>query len=127
MARQRTFGKLPETKIKSAKGKEKPYKLADGGGLYLLVDPDNPKYWRLKYRIDSKEKTMSLGAYPVVTAAMVREEALEAKRKLHIGEDPVHSRKMEKMTRSGNSFYTIAQEWFSKQKGRWTPDHAKRV
>lgn len=127
MARQRTFGKLPETKIRSAPAKDKPYKLSDGGGLYLLVNPDNSKYWRLKYRIDGKEKVLSLGVYPVVTAAMAREEALEAKRKLHKNEDPVHSRRMERMARSGNSFFSVAEEWFSKQKGRWTANHANRV
>ena len=117
MARQRTFGKLPETKIRSAKGKARPYKLSDGGGLYLLVNPDNSKYWRLKYRIDGKEKVLSLGVYPVVTAAMARDEALEAKRKLKKSEDPVHSRRMERMARLGNSFYSVAEEWFSKTEG----------
>ncbi len=127
MARQTTFGKLPELKIRNAKGKSRPYKLADGGGLYLLVNPDGSKYWRLKYRIDGKEKTLSLGVYPVVTVAMAREEALEAKRQIRRGDDPIQVRRLEKQLRATNTFYAIAQEWYEKQKGRWTPDHANRV
>jgi hypothetical protein len=55
---------LTDTAIRSAKGQEKPYKLGDSGGLFLLVQPSGGKLWRLKYRIDGVEKKLSLGAYP---------------------------------------------------------------
>lgn len=55
---------LSDAAVRSAKPKEKPQKLADGGGLYLLITPAGSKWWRLKYRFDGKEKSLSLGVYP---------------------------------------------------------------
>ncbi|MCG2916540.1 Arm DNA-binding domain-containing protein, partial [Escherichia coli] len=53
--------KLNARQIDTAKPKEKAYKLADGGGLYLLVKPSGGKYWRFKYRVAGKEKLLALG------------------------------------------------------------------
>lgn len=68
--------KLTVKQIDSSKPKEKDYKLSDGGGLYLLVKTNGGKYWRLKYRIDGKEKLLAIGIYPTVkrrfTIACVR-------------------------------------------------------
>lgn len=61
--------KLNARQIDTAKPKEKAYKLADGGGLYLLVKPGGGEYWRLKYRVAGKEKLLALGVYPEVTLA----------------------------------------------------------
>ncbi|WP_024930695.1 Arm DNA-binding domain-containing protein [Methylophilus sp. OH31] len=58
---------LSDTAIRNAKPAEKPYKLYDERGLYLIVNPNGGKWWRLKYRLDGKEKTISLGTYPEVT------------------------------------------------------------
>lgn len=59
--------KLNARQVDTAKPKDKPYKLADGGGLYLLIKPNGGKYWRLKYRVAGKEKLLALGVYPEVT------------------------------------------------------------
>lgn len=59
-------GKLTDTAIRTAKPKERPYKLADAGGLYLEVAPSGGKWWRLKFRHGGKEKRLSLGVYPAV-------------------------------------------------------------
>ena len=56
--------KLNARQVDTAKPKDKPYKLADGGGLYLLIKPNGGKYWRLKYRVAGKEKLLALGVYP---------------------------------------------------------------
>ncbi|MEG4676011.1 Arm DNA-binding domain-containing protein, partial [Enterobacter cloacae] len=53
--------KLNARQVDTAKPKDKPYKLADGGGLYLLVNPNGARYWRLKYRVAGKEKLLALG------------------------------------------------------------------
>ncbi|WP_222615676.1 Arm DNA-binding domain-containing protein [Dyella telluris] len=58
---------LTDTAIRKAKPSTKPFKLADGGGLYLLVKPDGARYWRMKYRIAGKEKLLALGVYPHIT------------------------------------------------------------
>ena len=60
--------------IKRAKPKEKPYKLTDGKGLYCLVTPAGGKLWRLKYRINGREKTLSIGSYPEKSLAQARDE-----------------------------------------------------
>ena len=57
---------LTDTAIKRSRPADKPYKLADGKGLYLLVNPSGGKLWRWKYRFEGKEKLMPLGAYPVL-------------------------------------------------------------
>jgi hypothetical protein len=74
--------KLNDKKIKTAKPKEAAYKLADGGGLYLLVNPNGSKLWKLKYRFLGKEKKLSLGSYPDVSLVNAREKRNEAKRQL---------------------------------------------
>ncbi len=53
--------KLNARQVSAARPKDKPYKLSDGGGLYLLVHPGGSRYWRLKYRFSGKEKLLSLG------------------------------------------------------------------
>lgn len=64
---------LTDTACKAAKGREKPYKLSDGAGLYLEVMPHGSKLWRLKYRYAGKEKRLAMGAYPEITIAKARE------------------------------------------------------
>jgi hypothetical protein len=71
--------KLNARQVDTAKPKDKPYKLADGGGLYLLIKPNGGKYWRLKYRVAGKEKLLALGVYPEVTLADARAKREEAK------------------------------------------------
>lgn len=80
--------KLPETKVRSAKPKDKPYRLSDGGSLYLLVNKDGSKQWRLDYTFRQKRKTISIGVYPKVTLSQVRAKALEEKQNISDGIDP---------------------------------------
>ena len=80
--------KLADDVVSDAKPKAKPYKMADGGGLYLLVQPHGSKLWRVKYRFGGKEKTLSLGVYPKVTLADARDRKDEARTMLAGGNDP---------------------------------------
>jgi hypothetical protein len=77
MARQSTTGKLPAVSVKNSKPRNKPFKLSDGGGMYLLINPNGSKYWRLKYRIHKREKVLALGVYPNVSMADARDKVLE--------------------------------------------------
>ena len=79
---------LTDIKVKTAKPKDKPYKLADGGGMYLLINTNGSKYWRMKYRFAGKEKMRSIGVYPDVTLADAREKRSEARKLLAAGGDP---------------------------------------
>jgi hypothetical protein len=79
---------LTDTAIRNAKPKAKPYKLADGGGLFLLVNPNGSRLWRQKYRVEGREKLISHGPYPDVGLARARERRDEARRLIAQGIDP---------------------------------------
>jgi len=105
--------KLNARQVDAAKPKDKPYKLADGGGLYLLIKPNGGKYWRLKYRVAGKEKLLALGVYPDVTLADARAKREEAKRGIAGGIDPMEAKREEKIAREiqlNNTFKDIALE-----------------
>jgi len=122
--------KLTDKKIKSLLPKEKQYKESDGKGLYLLVHSNGSKYWKLKYRINGKEKTLSIGVYPEVTLGEAREEMLDAKKQISKGIDPSEQKQLQKLmaeTSSAESFEAIAREWHEVKKGEWTERHASYV
>jgi hypothetical protein len=80
---------LTVKEIDSAKPSGKPYKLADSGGLCLLIAPSGAKLWRWRYRFDGKEKMMALGEYPLVTLNQARELHFAARKTLAAGIDPM--------------------------------------
>ena len=127
MSRQNTPGKLTNSQIKSLLPKAKSYKIGDGGGLHLLVHPNGSKYWRLKYHYENQEKILSLGVYPGTKLKTARDKALEAKLLLSKGIDPAIQKRRDKLQRVTNSFKAIALEWWHKEEGLWTSDHASRV
>src|SRR6185437_3564515 len=114
---------LTDTAIRTAKPRNKPYKMADEKGMFLYVTPTGGKLWRLKYRFDGKEKLFSLGTYPDISLKEARTGRDEA-RKLHAGKiDPSENRKVQKRARvaqTANSFEVIAREWFSKYRAGWS-------
>jgi integrase len=121
---------LTDTAIKAAKPKEKPYKLADGKGLYLLINPNGSKYFRQKYRIGGTEKTLALGVYPETTLKLARDKCTAAREQLANGVDPGEHKKVVKhaaIAATNNTFEIVAREWHGKYKIRWTDDHAKRL
>ena len=118
---------LTDTTVRTAKAKDKQYKLSDSAGLYLLVQPNGKKYWRLKYYFAGKEKLLSIGVYPVVSLSEPREKSLLAKKQLTNNIDPSEHKKEQKLKNSvnaENSFKNIAIEWHNNQKHRWTVRHA---
>ncbi|OZV01960.1 integrase [Enterobacter cloacae] len=122
--------KLTARQISTAKPQDKPYKLADGGGLYLLVNPNGSRYWRLKYRLAGKEKLLSIGVFPDVTLAEARDKRNEAKRLLANGEDPSEVKQAEKQARIlavNNSFESLALEWHEHKKPNWSSGYADDI
>ncbi|HGW5560947.1 TPA: Arm DNA-binding domain-containing protein, partial [Klebsiella pneumoniae] len=89
--------KLTARQVDTAKPKEKPYKLSDGGGLYLEVATSGSRYWRLKYRYAGKEKRLAFGVYPEVSLAEARDKREAAKKVLAAGNDPGEVKKAEKI------------------------------
>ena len=123
---------LNDRQIKNAKPAEtgKKTKLFDGGGLYLEVTPAGGKVFRLKYRIDGKEKTLTIGKYPTVSLAEARQAAENARRLLVSGQDPSEAKQQEKRERQAaalNTFEAIARRWHSDNLIRWKENHAARV
>lgn len=105
---------LIELEIRNARPKDKPYKLSDGRGLVLLVNPDGSRYWRLRYHHQGREKLMGLGVYPDVPLKLARDRRDEARKLIAAGIDPVAKRRIEKLAQA-DSFQAIAEEWISKR------------
>ena len=121
--------KLNARQVETAKPKDKTYKMADGGGLYLEVSAKGSKYWRMKYRrpSDKKEDRLAFGVWPTVTLAQARAKRDEAKKLLVQGIDPKAEQKQAQAENSGAyTFETIAREWHASNK-RWSEDHRSRV
>ena len=119
--------KLTATAVKQAKPKAKPYKLADGGGLYLHVKTAG-KYWRYKYRFAGKEKLLALGTYPDISLADARKLHQAARENLADGIDPSSHKKTKKsadQSSSANSFEAVALEW-SKTRSKKADSTEKR-
>jgi len=122
--------KLTDRECKTVKPKEKTYKLADGGGLYLEVTPKGGKYWRLKYRYLGKEKRLALGVYDIVSLKEAREKRDDAKKLLANGQDPSNEKKKEKdesLKDYNNTFEVIAREWHGHKLIEWKPEHAQTI
>ena len=112
--------KLTDSGVKRAQTADKPYKMSDGHGLYVLVQPAGAKLWRYAYRFDGKQKLLALGKYPVTTLAMAREAHMAARRLLAQQVDPSDARRAEKS--AGITFRTVAEEWYP----RWKTNKSAR-
>ncbi|KAB2889332.1 MAG: tyrosine-type recombinase/integrase [Desulfobulbaceae bacterium] len=120
---------LADTAIRNAKPKEKPYKLFDDRGLYLLVKPAG-KYFRFDYRFHGKRKTLALGVYPDVSLSQARDRLSEARRLLADGIDPGEQRKEARAMEASlttNNFETVARDWFKKKHDEWVESHSVTV
>ncbi|MGH7011083.1 MAG: Arm DNA-binding domain-containing protein, partial [Caulobacteraceae bacterium] len=109
---------LTDTAVRNAKAAGKPYKLADGGGLFLYVAPTGGKLWRLKYRYGAKEQLLSFGAYPAVRLGDARQKRDEAKRQLAEGKSPALEKKraaIAAQAAQGNTFARVAEELIAKR------------
>jgi integrase len=106
---------LTDTAIKAAKPAAKGYKLFDERGLYLLVKPNGGRLWHLKYRIDGREKVLSLGVYPDLSLAKARERRDEARGLLTQQIDPGARKKAQRLALA-DTFESIAREWLALQK-----------
>ena len=106
---------LNDTRVRNAKAADRPVKLSDSGGLYLLIQPHGSKLWRLAYRFGGKQKTLAIGVYPTITLKHAREKRDEAKRLLADNIDPSTQRRLDKLTAAtGNTFRAVAEEVLAK-------------
>ena len=111
---------LSDVRIRTAKPQQKPYKLFDGGGLFLLVQPNGSKLWRVKYRYTGKERVYSIGAYPAISMAEARQTRESVKKLLAEGIDPILNRRTTKhqhIEASQKTLEVVARRWFDVKKG----------
>lgn len=123
---------LTDTHLRNAKPKDKPYKLFDGDGLYLAVQPNGSKYWRLKYCFLKREKTLSIGSYPHISLMEAREHRFNAKKLLLNNIDPSTQKKEDKrqaFLQAANTFKAVATSWYdlNQEREKWVPEHAERI
>lgn len=110
---------LTDTAVRNAKGAERQFKIADGGGLYVLVQPNGTRLWRMDYRFNGKRLTLAIGRYPEVGLADARKAREAAREQLAKGEDPSFKKKMAKVAAkvaSANTFRAVAEEYVDKLK-----------
>ena len=121
--------KLKNKQIEQAKPADKPYKLSDGDGMYLLVDTKGGRYWRMDYRFAEKRKTLALGIFPEVSLEAARRAREEARAVIRDGGDPSEQRKIGKLTkaqREATSFEAVAREWHREFSPTWTQHTGNR-
>ncbi len=121
---------LSDTAIRKAKPADKPFKLPDEKGLFLLIAASGGKWWRLKYRHGGKEKQLSLGIYPEVSLKEARARRDRARELLADGIDPGEHRKEQraaKAERTANNFEAVAREWFAKHSPNWAKSHSCKI
>jgi integrase len=121
---------LTDTEVRKSKPSDKPYRLSDGGSLYLWVTPSGGKLWRWAYTFGGKEKLMSFGKYPDVPLVLARERHAEARKLLATGVDPMAERKAVKTAEKvaeESSFQSIANLWLDHWQYGKSPRHVDYV
>src|SRR5215208_1960133 len=120
---------LTDTRIRNAKPIEKPYKMADGGGLYIEIKPTGSKLWRLRYRLAGKENVFAIGDYRTIGLAEARTARDQAKKLIKEGVHPSHQRKLERIRQAhehANTFAAVAKEWLNRNAKHWTARTAQQ-
>jgi len=124
---------LTDIAIRNAKPRAKPYKLGDALGLFLLVQPTGGKFWRVKYRVDGKEKKLGIGTYPEVSLGEARKRRDDAREMMAGGKDPSREKQRSKVRaklEADNTFSAISAEYCKKRRRdgakAWAPATAVR-
>lgn len=118
---------LTNVEIKNAKPREKPYKLWDGGSLYVEVMKTGSKLWRWKYRFNKSENRFSIGPYPEISIKQAREARDGARALLRSGIDPNAHKKATQSKTADDTFEVLALEWHTGRSRVWSSIHSKNV
>ena len=116
---------LTESQIRSAKPRDKRYRLTDGGGLVLNVTPAGKKVWRYRCHLDGKDTVITLGDYPVLTLLDARAKALTLRRE----DNPQVASKREierKRAVDADTFEAVALAYMKREKPHWATGHYER-
>lgn len=121
---------LTDIQCRKAKTDGKRLKLSDRQGLFLDVTKNDVKSWRLRFRLDGKDRTHTIGPYPEISLVGARQAAEKARARIRVGEEPqevVVRQTLDDAELQATQFETVAREWFSLRSAKWAPAHAKRV
>lgn len=122
---------LTDTKVRTAKPAEKPYKLQDGQGLYLDVRPSGAKIWRYRYwKADGKDGLYTVGEYPGVSLSDARKEREWARQQVKDGRNPTQVREAERLERIGDAattFEGVSREWIEHNRAHWSAGYCAQV
>jgi len=119
---------LTNVACKNAKpNPDKPYKLTDDRGLYLLIQKNGSKYFRYDFRFQGKRKTLALGIYPDLSLTEAREKRDTAKKQINDGIDPCLSKKLNKAGSKENTFQAVAEEFLSANAYKWSESHQRHI
>lgn len=122
---------LTAKQIEQAKPKEKGYRMADMGGLFLFITPTGAKVWRMRYRFDGKEQTLSIGDYPAISLSEARSTQAATKLKIKAGINPSGEKKALKNPATESvdtdTFRSIAHEWFISRKKTWSEKYSDEI
>jgi integrase len=124
--------RLSDTRLRNAKPRAKSFKLYDADGLFFIINPNGTRWGRIKYRWGGKEQTLSVGVYPDVTLATMRDRAATVRKQIANNINPGAERRQEKLaqaTSGERSFKAIAAAWLTHTARAlgWTEDHQERV
>ena len=118
---------LTSAKIRTLKPSDKPFKVSDSHGLYLLVKPGGSRHWYLKYRINGKESRIALGAYPAVSLSDARQQREGVRKMLALNINPVQQRAAVRGSRTPEKvFKNVALAWH-KSNRKWSQNTADRL
>ena len=118
---------LTDAKIRTLKPSDKPFKVSDSHGLYLLVKPGGSRHWYLKYRISGKESRIALGAYPAISLSDARQQREGIRKMLALNINPVQQRAAERGSRTPEKvFKNVALAWH-KSNRKWSQNTADRL
>ncbi|HEY0489313.1 MAG TPA: integrase arm-type DNA-binding domain-containing protein [Telluria sp.] len=122
---------LADIQIKNAKPRAAPYKMADGGGLYLEVMPTGSKLWRMKFKqATGSESRLAFGSYPEVSLVDARAKRTAARSQLAAGVDPGQVKRIEKNNKAikhANTFEAVAREWHANKRDTWQERTAANI
>ncbi len=126
----RPAARLTDARIRNAKRAEKAYKLSDGNGLFLAVQPTGTKCWRYRYRIAGRENLFALGEYPAISLQQARTERDKARELVKEGIHPAAHRRAKRLVAAraaADTFEAIAKEWIERKKSGWTSYYLSQV
>ncbi len=126
----RSSARLTDARIRNAKKADAPYKLSDGGGLFVAIQPTGAKCWRYRYRIAGRENLFAIGEYPAISLQQARAERDRARELIKQGIHPAAQRRAQKLVatrQAADTFEAIAKEWIDQNKKDWSSYYLSQV